>query len=88
MIVSFHLCKLIFKEIEDVVHAGPIISVENQVDPALSIVTSTQKCAHCHTAKTDNNFVCNDPGCETVVSNANLLRCDSPRCYLVVSSLF
>ena len=70
------------------VHAGPILSVENQVDPALSGVTSTRKRVHCHTPQTDNDLVCNDLGCETVVSDAHLLRCDSPSCYLVVSSLF
>ncbi|KAF8226536.1 hypothetical protein L208DRAFT_1406855 [Tricholoma matsutake] len=29
------------------------------------------------------HLVCNDPGCETLVSNVDLLRCDSPGCYLV-----
>ena len=48
IIASFHLSKLIFTGIEDVVHAGPILSVEYQADPALfMIVISTQKCS-CH----------------------------------------
>lgn len=37
----------------------------------------------CHTAPVDDELVCNDPGCETLVSNVDLLRCDSPGCYLV-----
>ena len=79
-ITSFHFSKSTFTEIEDVVHAGPILSVEHQVDPALTV----QKCG-CHTAPLDNNLVCNDSGCETLIGDVDLLRCVSPGCYLMVS---
>ena len=32
-------------------------------------------------------MVCNDPGCETLIDNVDLLRCDSLGCYLAVSQL-
>ncbi|KAF8239579.1 hypothetical protein L208DRAFT_1386063 [Tricholoma matsutake] len=48
------------------------------------MVISSQKCGH-HTAPVDDKLVCNDPGCETLVSDVNLLRYDSTGCDLVVS---
>ena len=32
-------------------------------------------------------MVCNDPGCKNLINNVDLLRCDSPGCYLAVSQL-
>ncbi|KAF8223952.1 hypothetical protein L208DRAFT_1411079 [Tricholoma matsutake] len=49
------------------------------------MVISSRKRGH-RTAPVDDELVCNDPGCETLISDVDLLRCDSPGCYLVVSS--
>lgn len=78
---------------ENVVHAEPIPSVEHQPDPALSVVISlaTRKRARLTASahvQVDNDLVCNDPGCETLISNVDVLRCDSPGCYLVVSPVY
>ena len=37
------------------------------------------------TVPVDDDLVCNNPGCKTLVNDVDLLRCDSPGCYLVVS---
>jgi len=37
------------------------------------------------TVPVDDDLVCNNPGCKTLVNNMDLLRCNSPGCYLVVS---
>ena len=88
--VSFQPSKSNFIGIED---ALAVHVVERQANPSpnppgppavLSVVTSTRKRGR-HTAPVDNDLVCNDLGCETLVSDDDLLRCDSPGCYLVVS---
>lgn len=35
------------------------------------------------TVPVDDDLVCNDPGCETLINDVDLLRWDSPGCHLV-----
>jgi len=86
IIYSSHLSKTLFTGTEGAAEAGPIPSVENEANSALAVVISTRKRGR-HTVPVDDDLVCNDPGCETLISDVDLLRCDSPGCYLVVSSV-
>ena len=52
----------------------------------VAIQVSTRKRGR-QTAPVDENLVCNDLECETLINDGDLLRCDSPGCYLVVSQL-